>query len=74
MVKDGQIMRYNGMTLEQLSSLSENQLLDIAYDMLRWCNHTVRGMSEDIRATLAKCDAMDKVAGLYCQVKQTNYQ
>jgi hypothetical protein len=64
----------DGITLEQLSSLPEDQLLNITCDMVRWCDHTIRGMCERIDASLAKCDAMDHIAELYSQVNLTNYQ
>lgn len=36
------ISRFSGLIkLEDLAGLSGEQLLDIAYDMLRYCNHTV---------------------------------
>lgn len=60
-----EIVPYQRIKLEDLAGLPEEQLLDIACDMLRCCNHTVKGMSEEIKATLAKCDVMDKTAELY---------
>ena len=60
-----EIVPYQKMRLEDLAELPEEQLLDIACDMLRYCNHTVKATSEGIKATLAKCDAMDKTAKLY---------
>ena len=67
-----EIVKYEGMTKAQLEGLPEEQLYEIAHDMLRWCNHTVRSMSERINATLAKCDAMDKMAELYRTARQTS--
>jgi len=67
-----EIVKYEGLTREQLGGLPEEQLYEIAHDMLKWCNHTVRGMSEQINATLAKCDAMDKTAELYRTIRQTS--
>ena len=66
---------YDGGTLENLSSRSEEQLMNIACDMLKWCDHTCRGMNERIRASLAKVDAMDKMAELYrFQREKKTYQ
>lgn len=64
-----EIVPYQRMKLEDLAGLPEEQLLDIAYDMLKYCNHTVQSMSHDIQATLAKCDAMDKTAELYRSIQ-----
>jgi hypothetical protein len=59
------IVRYQGMTEEQLRGLPEEQILGICHDLLVYCNHTLRATSEGIRASLAKCDAIDAIGELY---------
>ncbi len=64
-----EIVPYQRMKLEDLAGLLEEQLLDIAYYMLKYCNHTVQSISHDIQETLSKCDAMDKTAELYRSIQ-----
>lgn len=64
MVMEHPIIKYQEMT--------EEQILGVCHDLLRYCNHTVRATSESVRASLAKCDTMDKIAELYKTFRQTN--
>ena len=69
-----EIMFYQKIKLENLANLPEEQLLDLALDMLKYCNHTVQSMSHDIQATLAECSARNKIAELYSSIQsQKNY-
>ena len=66
-----ELIRYQGMTEEQLRSLPEEQILGICHDLLVSCNHTVKATSEGIRARLARMDAREKVVDLYRTLRQT---
>lgn len=45
--------------------LTEEQILGVCHDSLIYCNHAVKEASEKINTSLARCDAMDKMAELY---------
>ena len=60
-----ELVKYQSINLKQLSNLPEEQLLDIACDLLRATNHEVRATSEKARASLARMDAIDKLGRLY---------
>ena len=66
-----ELVRYQGLTEEQLRSLPEEQILGICHDLIRYCNHTVKATSEKVRASLARMDATEKMAELYRTVRQT---
>jgi hypothetical protein len=60
-----EIIPYQGLKLEEMAELPEERILEIACDLLDYCNHTVNSMNESIQATLARCDAIDKMGELY---------
>lgn len=68
-----EIVKYNGMTLNEILNLPEDKMLDIAYDILRATNHEIRATSKRVRASLARINAMEKTADLYRPVRP-NYQ
>jgi hypothetical protein len=54
----------------QYQGMTEEQMLEICHCLLVYCNDTLRSASEKIRASLAKCDAIDNMAGLYRTARQ----
>ena len=65
-----EIVPYQGIKLDDLRDLPDEQILDIVYDLTKYINHTLQSIAHDIRASLAKCDAMEKTAELYRSLKQ----
>ncbi|MEK6792740.1 MAG: hypothetical protein AABX96_04395 [Nanoarchaeota archaeon] len=62
-------MEYPLITYDKLEKLPQDQFEAIVLDLLRYCNHTVSATREDIHATMARMDAMDKVGRL---IRSTN--
>ena len=47
------------------STISEERVYELMLSLLKSCNHTIKATSEEIKACLSRCDAMEKAAELY---------
>ncbi len=53
------------MNEKDLKNLSEDKLYEIALSALKYCTHTIKSTSENLKASLAKMDALDQMQDLY---------
>ena len=63
---------YNLMSEEELKNLPEDKLYEIALSALRYCNHNIKSTSENIKASLAKMDALDQMQDLYNSLRRSS--